>query len=36
MQQQNKWHIAKYQDNKNHPKFVKTAKYRKRSLSLSS
>ena len=24
---QNKWHIAKYQDNKNHPKFVQTAKY---------
>ena len=21
------WHIAKYQDNKNHPKFVQTAKY---------
>jgi len=36
MQQQNKWHIAKYQDNKNHPKFVQTAKYCKRSFSLSS
>jgi len=27
MLQQNIWHIAKYQDNKNHPKFVQTAKY---------
>ena len=27
MQQQNKWHIAKYQDNKNHPKFVQCAIY---------
>jgi len=27
MLQQNIWHIAKYQDNKNHPKFVETAKY---------
>jgi len=25
MLQQNIWHIAKYQDNKNHPKFVQTA-----------
>jgi len=25
MQQQNKCHIAKYQENKNHPKFVQTA-----------
>jgi len=24
MQEQNIWHIAKYQDNKNHPKFVQT------------
>jgi len=24
MQQQNIWHTAKYQDNKNHPKFVQT------------
>jgi len=31
MLQQNIWHIAKYQDNKNHPKFVQTAKYCKRS-----
>jgi len=23
--QQNIWHIAKYQDNKNHPKFVQMA-----------
>jgi len=30
------WHIAKYQDNKNHPKFVQTAKYCKCSFSLSS
>ena len=36
MLQQNIWHIAKYQDNKNHPKFVQTAKYCKRSFSLSS
>jgi len=36
MQQQNIWHIAKYQDNKNHPKFVQTAKYCKRSFPLSS
>ena len=36
MQQQNIWHIAKYQDNKNHPKFVQVAKYCKRSFSLSS
>jgi len=36
MQQQNKWHIAKYQDNENHPKFVLTAKYCKRLFSLSS
>jgi len=27
MQQQNIWHIAKYQHNKNHPKFVQMAKY---------
>jgi len=25
MLQQNIWHIAKYQDNKNHPKFVQKA-----------
>jgi len=25
MHQQNIWHIAKYQDNKNHRKFVQTA-----------
>jgi len=36
MLQQNIWHIAKYQDNKNHSKFVQTAKYCKRSFSLSS
>jgi len=36
MLQQNIWHIAKYQDNKNHPKFVQTAKYCKRSFSLST
>jgi len=36
MQQQNIWHIAKYQDNKNHPKFVQAAKYCKRLFSLSS
>jgi len=36
MLQQNIWHIAKYQDNKNHPKFVQTAKYCKRSFSLPS
>jgi len=36
MLQQNIWHIAKYQDNKNHPKFVQTVKYCKRSFSLSS
>jgi len=36
MLQQNIWHIAKYQDNKNHPKFAQTAKYCKRSFSLSS
>jgi len=36
MQQKNIWPIAKYQDNKNYPKFVQTAKYRKRSFSLSS
>jgi len=36
MLQQNIWLIVKYQDNKNHPKFVQTAKYCKRSLSLSS
>ena len=36
MLQQNIWHIAKYQDNKNHPKFVQTAKYCKRSFSLNS
>jgi len=36
MLQQSIWHIAKYQDNKNHPKFVQTAKYRKRSFSPSS
>jgi len=27
MLQQNIWHIAKYQDNKNYPKFVQMAKY---------
>jgi len=27
MLQQNIWHIAKYQDNKNYPKFVQTAKH---------
>jgi len=32
MQQKNKWHIAKYQDNKNNPIFVQTAKYCKRLL----
>jgi len=31
MLQQNIWHIPKYQDNKNHPKFVQPAKYCKRS-----
>jgi len=36
MLQQNIWHIAKHRDNKNHPKFVQTAKYSKRSFSLSS
>jgi len=36
MLQQNIWHIAKCQDNENHPKFVQTAKYCKRSFSLSS
>jgi len=36
MLQQNIRHIAKYQDNKNHPKFVQMAKYCKRSFSLSS
>jgi len=36
MLQQNIWHIAKFQDNKNHPKFVQTAKYCKPSFSLSS
>jgi len=36
MLQQNLWHIDKYQDNKNHPKFVQTAKYCKRSFALSS
>jgi len=36
MLQQNIEHIAKYQDNKNHPKFVQTAKYCKRSFPLSS
>jgi len=36
MQQENIWHIAKYQDNKHHPKFVQAAKYWKRSFSLSS
>jgi len=36
MQQHNIWHIAKYQDNKNNPKFVQTAKYCKCSFSLSS
>jgi len=36
MLQQNIWHIAKYKANKNHPKFVQTAKYCKRSFSLSS
>jgi len=36
MLQQTISHIAKYQDNKNHPKFVQTAKYFKRSFSLSS
>jgi len=36
MQQQNKCHIAKHQENKNHPIFVQTAKYCKRSFSLSS
>jgi len=35
-EQQNKWHIAKYQNDKNHPKFVQTAKYCKYSFSLSS
>jgi len=35
MLQQNIWHIAKYQDNKNHPKFVQTAKYCQPSFSLS-
>jgi len=28
--------ITKYQDNKNHPKFIQTAKYCRRSFSLSS
>jgi len=36
MLQQNIWHIAKYQDNKNDPKSVQTVKYCKRSFSLSS
>jgi len=36
MLQQNIWHIAKYQDNKNHTQFVQTVKYRKRSFSLSA
>jgi len=36
MLQQNIWHIATYQDNKNHPKFVLTAKYCKGLFSLSS
>jgi len=36
MLQQNIWNIAKYQDNKNHPKFVQTAIYCKHSFSLSS
>jgi len=33
MQQQNIWHITKYQDNKNHPKIVQTTKHCKRSFS---
>jgi len=36
MLQQNIWHIAKYQDYKNHRIFVQTAKYCKRLFSLSS
>jgi len=33
MHKQNIWHIAKYRDDKNHPKFVQAAKYCKRSFS---
>jgi len=36
MLQQNIWHIAKCQDNKNLAKFVQTPKYCKRSFSLSA
>jgi len=36
MLQQNIWHIAKYEDNKNHPKFAQTAKYCKSSFSFCS
>jgi len=36
MLQQNIWRIAKYQDNKKHPKFVQMAEYCKPSLPLSS
>jgi len=36
MLQQNIKNISKHQDNKNHPKFVQTAKYCKRSFSISS
>jgi len=36
MLRKNIWHIAKYQDNKNHPKFLQTAKHCKRFFSLSS
>jgi len=36
MLQRNIWPIANYQDDENHPKFVQTPKYCKRSLLLSS